>query len=719
MREYITPQIIQETKKSLIVKFGPLGEDIYNRTYSRTKRDGTQEDWLETCARVVNGSCNYVPDYFIERDEPEKLFRLMAGMEVIPGGRHLWVTGTSTGYNANCHVSDFTERFSEHFEYLFIRLMEGGGVGSNYSNLFINSREGNKPWVPKCKVNVHLLCHPEHKDYNSQSDLGGNELIEFKSLLSDKYSYDWDSYVDEGTVYVRVIDSREGWCDTLVQLLDLFVSDKKEVDFVVDVSNIRPRGSILRGFGGTASGPDALMILLKRTAELLNKKLDENLNSIDNMLIDHYLAMAVVSGGNRRSARMALKYWRDPDIFDFISCKRPQDNGERPHWSTNISVVIDNKFFRALKKNDPHATTVYNTVVESMLVNGEPGFINASKCLEGEAPSTVFSSVNPCGEIAFVRYPDLHSHDVCCLGHVNLDRCSNPEEAFRLMTRFLIRATQVEIKDNRQKANIERNRRIGVGILGYHSWLAKNRIKFSDGYSKEPIIKFFQKVYGIVDQEAKSYCSQMRIPECIKKTTIAPTGTISLLPGSSSGIQPIFSKFYIRRVRYANNAELPKQLEKRGINVVPDVYAANTVVAEYVCTDILFDTVVNVLKSYYNLSADEAFEEAVNLVEDQSDISLEDFLETQAMLQKEYVDNAISITINVDPNKYTKEQLAHILRHYLPRLKGITIFPETSMPLAPFQRLTPKEFEEYRAKGYPIEGGQAEQECGPLGCPIK
>lgn len=718
MREYITKQDVEDARNNVKVEFGPIGEDVYLRTYSRTKVDGSQEDWYETCARVVNGNLSFVPEDFIEKDEAQKLYHMMLRMEILPGGRHLWACGTSFPFLSNCFSADYTEKFDEHFEFTFMRLMEGGGVGANYSTLFVNSREGNKPWVPKCKVNVHIVCQPDHRDYTSKVDIGGGESIPFVDLLSQKYSYEWDAINGDLGIYLRVDDSREGWCEALSRLLLAHVEGAGEIDLVFDVSNIRHKGAILKGFGGRASGPEALMLLLKRVSELLNKRMGQPVTGMDIMLIDHFIAMAVVSGGVRRSARMSLKYWKDSDIMDFINCKKPDSSGRSNHWTTNISVVIDNAFFRALKRNDPKAISVYEAVINGILTNGEPGFINASKCLEGEVVTAEFFSTNPCGEIPFVRYPDMQAFDVCCLGHVNLARATNPFESFRLMTRFLIRATFAPVADKRQRENVERNRRIGVGFLGYHTWLVEHGVKYSDGYTKESVVRFFRDARNLIEDEARKYCKQLRIPECIKKTTIAPTGTTGQLAGCTTGLQPVFSKFFIRRVRTNDNDPILEKLVEEGRKVEKDMYASNTMVVEYLCVDPLYEQARNSVRKW-GYTGQQADEMAMDLVEDQTEIALEDFLETQAMLQKEYVDNAISITVNVDPKRYTSDDLKQTLRHYLPRIKGLTVFPETSMPQSPYQRLSPDEFLELKEKGFLIEFNQGETECSVNGCPIR
>lgn len=747
-RVYITSQQTEQARMDWPVRWGPIGKQVYDRSYSRKQTDGTREDWFDTVTRVVNGNLNYVGEEFIEKDEPEKLFETICKMRAIPAGRHLWACGIADGkakqYVSNCFAADFTNNFSEHFDYTFMRLMEGGGVGANYSNCFINSN-GGKPWKPKCKVNVHLLCSMNHKDYETLVDTGEYDLrlkdgvpeldekgnmiydktpVPFKGFLSSKYSVEWEGLTNGDAVYMKIDDSREGWRDSLMDLLNMSMSDNEEMDLVFDVSNIRPFGADLRGFGGKASGPGALMHLLNRTADILNTKLNQPLCSLDYMKIDQYIAEAVVAGGTRRSARGAWKYWGDSDIAEFMKCKEDGTG----HWTTNISVVIDNKFIRALKstvksKRDP-AEKVYESIIDGMLRNGEPGFLNASKQLEGEAPGTVFYATNPCGEITMVQYPDMHCFDICCLGHVNLADPEVTDETWRLMARFLLRATFAPTADERTKKNVERNRRIGVGFFGYHNWLARLGIKYSDAPRKTEIKSFFSKTKALITATVQEYAKQLRIPESIKKTTVAPTGSIAQLTGHSTGCQPAFSKRYIRRIRYntAKDKVLLDEIKLSGSNrIVDDPESANTSVVEFFYRDPIYDET----KEYFTKNRDkypeieEITEYLDELIEDSMDVSMEDYLETQAMLQAEYVDNSISITINIDPASYPKEQVMSTLRHYLPRIKGLTLFPIKSRPLQPYDRLTREQYEALMNDGFSIESGVAEQSCSIAGCPIK
>jgi ribonucleoside-triphosphate reductase len=108
---------------------------VYERTYSRVKADGSKETWPETVKRVVDGNLALVDEKFQLDFERQDLFDMMLDFKILPAGRHLWASGvTNAQHLFNCWVAGWTDRPSEHFEFTFMRLMEGGGVGASYSN---------------------------------------------------------------------------------------------------------------------------------------------------------------------------------------------------------------------------------------------------------------------------------------------------------------------------------------------------------------------------------------------------------------------------------------------------------------------------------------------------------------------------------------------------------------------------------------------------------
>jgi len=647
--------------------------------------------------------------------------------QIVPGGRHLWATGVQMGNSAinNCHGADHTGRFSEHFEHTFLRLMEGGGVGSNVSDKFINSRGGGpttpgKPWRVRAHHEIHIICNPNHKDYERYVQLENEydilcrgvaeafifrdaagqfnllrqnfldeTVFPFAGLLSKEYSYRSTPTESPNVRFLQVKDSREGWAEVLLEIMDAYVNDRHPKKFVIDVSQIRAFGEPIRTFGGTASGPEAFMLLLRRIEALMAERAGSDLGWHDIALIEHWIALAVISGGARRSARMLMKYWGDPGIFEFINMKRPLPSGHTPHGTTNISAVVDNKFFRRYKAGDHHAVKVAEAIVAGMLQNGEPGVVNASKFLEGEAPGTTFYVTNPCGEIGFVKYEDMYSFDVCCIGHINLAMLEEPELASRLLARFLLRASCAPIADPRMKANVERNHRLGGGLLGYADWLILNGIKYSESYKHPGVTTFLRELREMLVKNAKTYAHELRVVSPIKYTTIAPTGTVSMLSGVTSGLQPVFAKFFIRRVRFSEGKD-PEQLEAlraQGYHIEADAQTANTSVVEFVTRSALFDRALQEFRERYPEDTPEQIEaRVVEVFEDEADLTYKDVLNVQKMLQSVWADNAISVTTNLsqdlDPEELTKD-----LMRRAEKLKGLTLFPEASFPQAPLERI--------------------------------
>ncbi|AQT28452.1 ribonucleotide reductase [Mycobacterium phage Pistachio] len=669
------------------IKWGPSGELVYNRTYSRTKPDGSRETWPETVQRVVDGNLALVDERYQLDGEREELIRLITEFKMIPAGRHLWASGVKNAQHLfNCWVSGWTEKPSDHFEFTFMRLMEGGGVGANYSNRFLTDYP-----VVNHSLKVHIVCDPDHPDYQSMKDAG---------VLSDEYDADW-----AGAFVIE--DSREGWAAALVDLIDTFYATiVLHKNRVYDVSRVRPAGAKLKTFGGTASGPLPLAIMLDNTANVLSAAKGRQITGIDAMEIDHAIAQCVVAGGVRRSARMAMMHWNDPQIDQFVTIK--QDTGS--HWTTNISVEVDQDFWDAVAANSGNALYVLDGITKGMVANGEPGFWDSSLSNKGE-PNEVICT-NPCGEIT------LEAWEPCNLGHINLAAFVKDNgkvdyidliRAHRLMTRFLIRATFSPVADPKSREVLDRNRRIGVGHLGVASFLAMTGRKYSQAPTDKQFRKTLRELASEVDEAAAKFAHELRIPVPVKKRTVAPTGTIAKMPGVSEGIHPIFAKYFNRRIRFSeldNDQFLTcSQYAADGYHVERDMYAANTWVVTIPTKDSLVQEVV-----------DRYGRDAESIVESAADLTLNQLLAFQALYQMLWADNAVSFTANVDPGTYTAADVQQQLRTFGGLLKGATIFPESSMPQAPYERITKQEYEAATAQAV---ADSVDEECASGACPIR
>ena len=585
--------------------FGPQGQEIFERTYSRLKADGTNETWADMVQRVVDGNLALVAPGHALVGEREALLELVGNMKLLPAGRHLWTSGVpGRQFNRNCHRAGWTERLSEHFAFMFDQLMLGGGVGANYS-------EATSVLEPTCLA----------------------------------------------------------------------------VTIVVD--GVRERGAPLRGFGGTASGPGPLVDALRKMVALLNVAHGRRITGLEAMAIDHAIAQCVVAGNIRRSARMSIMHWADPDIFDFIACKADFTD----HWTTNISVEVDDAYFAALAGNEWHATAVSEAVLDGMVANGEPGFFNSSLASEGEHSDV--RCTNPCGEIA------LNEWESCNLGHVNLaaydpDDIHGIAAGFTLMARFLVRATFAELLDPKQAAVEAANRRIGVGILGFQEWLGRMGIRYSEAASSGLVAGQLAGMKAAAIAAADKYADSLGIPRPIKHTTVAPTGTVAKLAGVTEGIHPIYSRYFVRRVRYADGSESLAKLVAQGYETEACIYNPETTVVLFHVRDPLLNVV------------------DASLVEQADDLSVAEKLAVQAAVQKHFADNAVSYTVNM-ADTTTADELELGLAEFLPVLKGTTVFPANSRPQSPYTAITAAEYD--AAADHSV--AQAFDECASGACPIR
>ena len=908
------------------INWGPTGKLVYERTYSRVKPDGSRETWPETVERVVDGNLALVDKRYQLEDEREDLIRLMTDFKILPAGRHLWASGVKGAQHLfNCWVAGWTEKPSEHFAFTFMRLMEGGGVGANYSNRYL----ADYPPVQQDLL-VDIVCDPDHPDYTQLRDSG---------VLSNEYHPDWSGSFE-------IEDSREGWAAALVDLIDTHYRDEvKHFHRVYDVSRVRPAGSRLRTFGGSASGPLPIAKMLLEVNAILSglAYAGERLTGLDAMEIDHAIAQCVVAGGVRRSARMSMMHWRDPQIGQFIECK--SETGS--HWTTNISVEVDQEFWDSVTRKDSpygyHADAVLKLITEGMVGNGEPGFWDSSlsnvgepnrvnctnPCLTGDSviatvngPRT-FADLAESGEdvevyswdpktktpvIRWMRRPhltatsaeilkvtfdsglvvrctpdhsfytfrgdkvqakdlmgrrsksirafsasydssghervhgwdskrnaanhqwthrmiwenangpipdgmviahldgdssnnklenlalmtpydhasydypkrlangfhnrklacanhkvvsvepagyadvyngmveDSHTYIVldpepvaghmsgivsancgeitleawepCNLGHINLAAFARDNgkvdylgllKAHRLMTRFLIRATFSDVADPKSREVLDRNRRIGVGHTGVASFVALTGRRYSEAPADKQLTAMLRELAVEVDQAAADFCHQLRIPVPVKKRTVAPTGTISKMPGVSEGIHPIFSKYFIRRLRFSRHDDAQRLqvglLADQGYEVSDDLYAADTFVVSIPTKDSLLDAVERIWGR----------ERASNIVEAADDLTLNELLAFQALYQTCWADNAVSFTANV-PQGVDPGIVAEHITKFGGLLKGATIFPESSMPQAPYERISRKEYEAATVQA--VADG-VDEDCASGACPIR
>jgi len=412
-----------------------------------------------------------------------------------------------------------------------------------------------------------------------------------------------------------------------------------------DYSIYRPEGQILKGTGGVSSGP------------------------IPKMQMINEIGRHVMQGGSRRSAIYASLNWKHSDIDKFLVSKNwfdmpigttgqtifdvKQDdfNFPAPLDMTNISVNYDTEWLLNYWETG-EVGDVFKTNVHQALRTAEPGF-----------SFNFFEKENETLRNACTEVTSEDDSDVCNLGSLNfarIDDLNQLREVVSLATKFLLCGTlRAQLPYLKVQEVREKNRRLGLGLMGLHEWL----IQRGGRYETTPELHRWLKVYEAESNKtARDFSDKLSVSRPAAVRSVAPTGTIGILGGTSTGIEPIFAVAYKRR--YLKNKRWHYQ------------YVVDSAAQEMI--------------EIYGTKPDQ-IESALDLVED-----YERRLNFQANVQ-EYVDMAISSTINLPEwgtgknNEDGVEKFTQILAKYAHRLRGFTCFPDGCRGGQP---LTPISYEE-------------------------
>lgn len=418
----------------------------------------------------------------------------------------------------------------------------------------------------------------------------------------------------------------------------------------VDYSVYRPRGSLLKRTGGVASGP------------------------ISKMYMVNEIGREVMQGGTRRSAIYASLNWRHQDIPDFLKAKdwhsmtipgtdrtladakQIDFNWPAPLDMTNISINYDTAWILNYFSTGTTGDTFLSNV-EQALRTGEPGFSFNFFDKESETLR------NACTEVT-----SSDDSDVCNLGSLNLANISSVSElaaVSELAIKFLMFGTLVaKLPYDRVAYTREKNRRLGLGLMGVHEWLLKRGYR----YEVTPELHQWLAIYkGVSDHVSRATADALSISRPVANRAIAPTGTIGMLAGTTTGIEPVYAVAYRRR--YLTNGQVWK-------------------------FQFAVDATAEGLIREYGVDPG-SIESAIDLAAD-----YERRIKFQADVQ-DYVDMSISSTINLPSwgsdlnNPDTVKPFADTLAKYAHRLRGFTCYPDGSRGGQP---LTSVPYEEAKAK---------------------
>ena len=521
-------------------------------------------------------------------------------------------------------------------------------------------------WAEKSQDIVNSVC--QNLMPKDMADTLAQHITSFRFVPGGRYIYYAGrpaSFYNNCYLLKGEEDTREEWGNLTKRASDCLMSGG---GIGIDYSCFRPAGAPLGRTGGEASGPIPLM---------------RSINEI---------GRNVMQGGSRRSAIYASLNWRHGDARAFLGAKdwegmmlsdkysiwdsKQYDfNAYAPLDMTNISLNYDNAFLDRIQNGQ--LPPIFLDNVRQAMKSGEPGFSFNFGDKENETLR------NACTEVT-----SEDDSDVCNLGSVNLAACSDINEfreVVRLASGFLVCGTiTADLPYDKVYAVRKKNRRLGLGLMGIHEWLLQRGYK----YEMNPELRQWMEVYREESERAaRSLCDRLSISHPIAFRAIAPTGTIGILAGTTTGIEPLFAVAYKRRYL----TEGTKWKYEYVVDSTAEAIIQSTGVDP------------NEIETSLSLAADP-----------------ERRIRFQADIQ-DYVDMAISSTINLPKwgselnNEDHVDSFASTLAKYAPRLRGFTVYPDGARGGQPLTSVTYKEATKH--KGVVFEEN-SDQQCKDGVCGI-
>lgn len=657
-------------KKPINWGFKGLSEFTFYRTYSRTKENGTLETWGDCVIRVVEGMFSLLKTYCITSHLPwsekrahklaEEAAERLFCFKWTPPGRGLWMMGTDYMWERgamalyNCafvSTQDIDSDLSKPFAFVMDVLMQG--VGSGFDTLGAE------------KI---IIRKPE----------GDPEII-------------------------TVDDTREGWVEAISCLLDSYFEENSNPIFI-NTELVRGYGEPIKGFGGVASGPEPLIQGFNGIKYILNRRNNELLQSTDIVDIMNIIGKVVVAGNVRRSALLSLGSSNDINYMELKNYNKyavelgmvaPQELKEISETEYNLynsnfkaRKQITDKYkdkswafkfggWRWSSNNSIYGkkSMDYSSIAKNIALNGEPGIFwienarNYGRLKDGiTTDDRDIMGANPCVEIA------LNHMETCNLNEnypVKHEDYWDFQRTLKFSYLYSKAVTLLATNWEDTNAVIVKNRRIGCSISGIQEAFIK--------FGRSEFLDWTDKAYDYITYVDRKYSDWLGIPKSIRRTTVKPSGTVSLLAGSLPGIHHPESTSYYRTVRVSNTSDLIPILKDCGYKIEPAASDPSRTVVVYF--GILHDE-------------DHVAKDKISIWRQFKDV---------ADIQKNYCDNMVSVTITFKQNE--AEQIADCLSAFEAELKSVSLLPlsEHGYEQAPYMAAPRKEIEDYLAKLKPLD----------------
>jgi len=615
-----------------------VGEITFLRTYSRKKEDGTKETWAEVCERVTNGTYSIQKDYAKQQRLPwsdtkaaasaKEFFDRLFELKFSPPGRGLWVMGTE-----------------------IVNVQKNSAALQNCA--FVSTKEMTKQ--NPAKPFVFLM---------EASMLGVG--VGFDDKGADK---DFPIYAPQGEETYVIPDTREGWVESTATLINAYLKPDSKTP-IFDYKEIRPAGTPIKTFGGTAAGHEPLEKLHNYIHKLFKGRAGEKVTRKDIADIGNLIGVCVVSGNVRRSAELLIGRIDDPDFLNLKNAEvYPERNSYDPAspgwaWMSNNSVEVS-------------VGTDFSPIIDGIVRNGEPGVVwmDVSKAY-GRLADPVnnkdhrIAGYNPCAE------QSLESFECCTLVETYLNRHESKEDYLRtLKFAYLYAKTVTLLPTHWEETNaiMQRNRRIGTSMSGVAN--------FADIHGLPVLRTWMDEGYQVIKSYDTTYAEWLGIRESIKMTTVKPSGTVSILAGESPGVHwTPGGEYFNRAIRFANNDPMLTLFKMANYRVEPASESPDT-------TSVVFFPIKSDAKRA------------------ERDVTIFEKMALAATAQRYWSDNSVSVTVSFDPETEA-EHVDTVLHMYDGQLKTVSFLPSGnfSYPQMPYTQITEKEYEEEGTmKLFPID----------------